>query len=179
MLTGSVCLLISLDRNERQRMKIAPPLAACCLAMAIGFTGSSTFSQEELDVPFDTDKWISAWVKMWNTYDLNQVDRLFMPDQRLTYLSSEKEGTLQGLEAIREHHRGFGFVEGGKDQTSKLWVEDLVTTDLGNTAVVSGIWYFRRPDSQVQRGPMTIVYLRENDRYRIVHMHFANYLDKD
>ncbi len=171
--------LNSLVDDARKSMKIKLHWIALCLAITLGFTANSPFFREEPDVPFDTNKWIGAWVKMWNTYDLNQVDRLFIPDQRLTYLSSEKEGTLQGLEAIREHHRGFGFVEGGKDQPNKLWVEDLVTTDLGSTALVAGIWYFQRPGNQVQRGPMTIVYLRENDRYRIVHMHFGNYLDKE
>ncbi|MGB2907186.1 MAG: hypothetical protein WBB73_08790 [Candidatus Aminicenantaceae bacterium] len=160
-------------------MVITRILAALCLGAVVGLACANTNSKEKSQVPFDADRWIGEWVTMWNTYDLKQVDHLFITDQRLTYLSSEKEGTLQGIEAIREHHRGFGFVEGGKDQSNKLWVDSLVTTDLGNTAVVAGIWYFERPNGEVQRGPMTMVYLWAGDQYRIVHMHFANYLEKE
>ena len=159
-------------------MKTTRFLAALCLTVALGFAGTNTKFKDKSKVPFDTDKWIGEWTNMWNSYDLDQVDRLFITDQRLTYLSSEKAGTLHGIEAVREHHRGFGFVRGGKDQSNKLWVENLVTTDLGDTAVVAGIWYFQRSNGQVQRGPMTLVYLWEKDQYRIVHMHFANYLEK-
>jgi len=160
-------------------MQIKRILTALCLVAFVAIAGTRTNPQVNPEVPFDADKSIGDWVKMWNSYDLNQVDRLFVTDQRLTYLSSEKEGTLQGIEAIREHHRGFGFVEGGKDQSNKLWVDSLVTTDLGGTIVVAGIWYFQRPDGPVQRGPMTMVYLLEGEEYRIVHMHFANYIEKE
>jgi len=53
---------------------------------------------------------------MWNSYDLSMVDTLFLTDDRLTYLSSKMEGVIRGVENVREHHRGFGFVVGGKDQ---------------------------------------------------------------
>jgi len=160
-------------------MKILRFLAVLCLVAVVGIACTNTNSKEKPKVLFDAEKWVGDWVKMWNTYDLNQIDHLFVTDQRLTYLSSEKEGTLQGFEAIREHHRGFGFVEGGKDQANKLWIDSLVTTDLGDTVVVAGIWYFQRPDGAVQRGPMTMVYLLEGEEYRIVHMHFANYIEKE
>ena len=160
-------------------MKITHILAALCLVAVAGIACTHTNLKERSKITFDADKWVGDWVKMWNTYDLDQVDCLFITDLRLTYLSSEKEGTLQGIEAIREHHRGFGFVEGGKDQPNKLWVDSLVTTDLGNTAVVAGLWYFQRPDGTVQRGPMTMVYLLEGEDFRIVHMHFATYLEKE
>jgi hypothetical protein len=160
-------------------MKISRILALICLSVVLGFACSDTGQKEKPKAPFDVDRWVGEWVTMWNSYDLNEVDRLFIGDERLTYLSSEKEGALRGIEAIREHHRGFGFVEGGKEQPNKLWVDGLVTSDLGGTAVVAGIWYFQRPDGPLQRGPMTIVYLWESEQYHIVHMHFANYLDSE
>ena len=160
-------------------MKSTRALAALCLVAAVILACANTHSYAKQNIPFDTDKWVGDWVKMWNTYDLNQVDRLFVADQRLTYLSSEKEGTLQGIKALREHHRVFGFVAGGKDQPNKLWVDSLVSTDLGDSAVVAGIWYFQRPDGSVQWGPMTMVYLLVGEEYRIVHMHFANYAEKE
>lgn len=124
---------------------------------------------------FDAEGWVSAWVDIWNSYDLTQVDELFLQDERLTYFSSEKEGVIIGIEAIREHHQGFGFVEGGKRQPNKLWLEDVHSESFGTTAVVTAIWYFERPDGSVQRGPVTIVYVRQGEAYRIAHMNFSNY----
>ena len=124
---------------------------------------------------FNTEHWVNAWVEAWNTYDLDKVDRLFLHDDRLTYFSSEREGSLIGIEAVREHHRGFGFVEGGKEQPNTLRVEDRITSIYGTTAVVTGIWFFERPDRPVQRGPVTFVYISEGDEYRLVHMHFSGY----
>jgi len=127
---------------------------------------------------FDSAGKVAAWVKMWNTYDLSQVDELFVQDDRLTYFSSEREGAIIGIEAVREHHRDFGFVEGGKSQGSRLWVEDLHTKDLGSAAIVTGIWYFQRPTGPRQRGPLTFVYVRDEDVFRLVHLNFGNYLDE-
>jgi hypothetical protein len=160
-------------------MEIARILAIFGLVALVGIACINTDPKEVSKIAFDADTWIGDWVKMWNTYDLDEVNRLFITDERLTYLSSEKEGTIQGIEAIREHHRDLGFVEGGKKQPNKLWVDNLVTTDLGETAVVAGIWYFQRPAGPVQRGPMTMVYLLEDEEYRIVHMHFANYREDE
>jgi hypothetical protein len=130
-----------------------------------------------LEMEFNTEKNVGEWVKSWNTYDLNEVDRLFLQDPKLTYFSSEKQGVITGIEAVRKHHKGFGFVDGGKDQPNKLWVEDLHTSTFRTTAVVTGIWFFQRPDGSKQRGPVTIVYVNVKDEFRIAHMNFSNYLD--
>lgn len=160
-------------------MKTLYILAAIFLVALSGLAYSGPSQTENQGAPFDEEKWVGGWVAMWNSYDLNEVSRLFVTDERLTYLSSEREGVLRGIEAIREHHRSFGFVAGGKEQPNKLWVDSLATTDLGGTAVVAGIWYFQRADGSVQRGPMTIVFLRVNGQYRIAHMHFATYLENE
>ena len=133
--------------------------------------------QNKTTLAFDSDKWIDAWVESWNTYDLNQVDRLFLQDDKLTYFSSEKKGVIYGIEAIKDHHAGFGLVPGGKEQPNKLWLEDIKTTQFGSTAVVTGIWFFQRADGTKQRGPVTFVYVRVDDEYRIAHVNFSNYLD--
>ena len=135
-------------------------------------------SAENSPLEFDADRWVSTWVRIWNTYDLDQVDVLFLQDERLTYFSSEKEGIIIGIGAIREHHRGFGFVEGGKQQPNKLWVEEVHSEAFGTTAVVTAIWYFEKPDGAVQRGPVTIVYVRQDEEYRIAHMNFSTYHDE-
>ena len=128
---------------------------------------------------FDGEKWVGKWVKIWNTYDLNKVDELFLQDDRLTYFSSEKEGAIIGIEKVRDHHEGFGFVPGGKDQPNKLWVEDLYSVDFGSSAVVTGIWYFQRSDGTKQRGPVTIVYIQQGNLFQIAHMNFSNYIDEE
>ncbi len=130
------------------------------------------------DTAFETERWVDAWVELWNTYDLEGVEELFVTDDRLTYLSSENEGVIIGIDAVRDHHRGFGFVPGGTKKDVKLWVDDLHTTDFGSSAVVTGLWYFKNAEGTVQRGPMTLVYIAEGGGFRLAHLHFANYPDQ-
>ena len=53
------------------------------------------FDSLNADLAFQTDATVGRWVAMWNTYDLAQVDSLFLPDARLTCFSSEKEGLIR------------------------------------------------------------------------------------
>jgi hypothetical protein len=137
----------------------------------------NTKSINGLIIPFDAEKCVDKWVKFWNTYDLDQVEKLFLQDDRLTYFSSEKEGAILGFDAVREHHIGFGFISGGKDQPNKLWVEDLHFTSFDSTTVVTGVWYFQKSDAPIQRGPVTIVYIQQDDQFKIAHMNFSEYKD--
>ena len=91
-----------------------------------------------------------------------------------TYFSSERDGLPQGMEALRAHHTGFGFVPGGKDQPNQLLLESVVTHWQGATAVVLATWIFRRADGSAQQGPVTFVLVPRSDGYRIAHAHFAN-----
>jgi ketosteroid isomerase-like protein len=123
-----------------------------------------------------SDKLIDNWVRFWNTFDLNQVENLFLKDDRVTYFSSEKVGLIKGYEELVKHHEGFGFVNGGKPQLSKLWLEEIDVEDFGDSAIVSAIWFFKRPNSEnLQRGPVTIVYERTDNGWRIAHANFGNY----
>lgn len=120
---------------------------------------------------------VSLWVDMWNSYDLDRVRELFLTDDRLTYFSSEYEGVIRGFAAVVEHHRGFGFVPGGEEGETRLWVEELTEDVFGSAAVLSGIWYFERPgsDEPPQRGPVTLVCVLEEGRWRFAHMNFGSY----
>jgi ketosteroid isomerase-like protein len=121
-------------------------------------------------------KLVGEWVTIWNSYDLNQVLRLFLDDDRVTYFSSEKEGAVKGFEALMEHHRGFGFIEGGKTSPNKLWLEDIDIASFENSTVVTAIWFFKRGGSgNVQKGPVTLVYVPADDGFRIAHANFSNY----
>ena len=126
---------------------------------------------------FDVEAHVGRWVAMWNSFDLDEVDELFVADSRVSYLSSEREGLIRGIDEVREHHRGFGFVPGGREPEKELWVEQVRSADFGETTVVTAVWYFgdREERDEAQRGPMTIVYVMENGEYRIAHMHFAGY----
>ncbi len=131
---------------------------------------------------FDAELYVQRWVDMWNTYDLSLIEELFVTDQRVSYFSSERQGVIHGIDAVREHHRGFGFVSGGKSQGSRLWMEDIRSDVFDGSVVVTGIWFFQRAGSEpdeIQRGPVTIVYVPRGDGFRIAHMHFATYLEKE
>jgi ketosteroid isomerase-like protein len=115
---------------------------------------------------------------MWNSYNLDLVDELFLADSGVTYLSTEREGTIKGIQAVREHHASLGFVTGGGPQETTMWVENLQVSAPARVAIVTGTWHFRRgPDAtgELQRGPMTLVYVPTDDGYRIAHAHFADY----
>jgi ketosteroid isomerase-like protein len=119
---------------------------------------------------------IEEWVKIWNTYDLSQVEKLFLNDARVTYFSSEKQGIIKGIDALVKHHEDFGFVNGGKTHSNKLWLEGIDIEDFGDAVIVLAIWCFQRGGSdKVQKGPVTIIYVQIGDGWRIAHANFSNY----
>lgn len=124
---------------------------------------------------FDGAREVRAWVTMWNRFDLDRVDALFLRDARVTYFSSEKPGRIAGIDALREHHRGFGFVPGGADRQSRLWLEAVQANNFGRAVLVTATWLFQRAGSdKVQRGPVTLLFVNEGAGCRIAHAHFAN-----
>jgi len=163
------------------------------VAMAVGVSlgGAAIGCQmESVPDPAGPESLIEAWVAMWNSYDLDQVEALFLDDDRLSYFSSEKEGLIQGMAAVREHHVGFGFVAGGTDQPNRLWLEDLNTDRFQNAAVVTGVWFFASGPEEgggdpampvgvvptPQRGPVTFVCVYRDGRWQFIHMSFSEYL---
>ena len=118
---------------------------------------------------------VDEWVDIWNNFNLDMVKKLFLDDERVTYFSSEKMGLIKGIDSLVEHHREFGFVEGGKETGNKLWLEGVEIEEFGEFIIVKADWLFQRKGSDThQRGPVTIVYIKQ-DRYRIAHAHFSNY----
>ena len=131
---------------------------------------------------FDADQLLQNWIDMWNSYDLSQIDNLFLTDDHVTYFSSEKQGLIVGIDAVRQHHAGFGFAPGGAQKDTKLWLDNIHTEIYHTTAVVTALWYFEKgpPDNrQTQLGPVTIVYIPTEIGYRIAHMNFAEYQPQD
>ena len=119
---------------------------------------------------------VEDWVKLWNTYDLNQVKRLFLNDGRVTYFSSEKQGLIKGIDSLVRHHEEFGFVAGGKETGNRLWLEDVDIEEFADSAAVKADWLFQRKGSdRAQRGPVTILYVKAGEGWRIAHAHFSNH----
>lgn len=120
---------------------------------------------------------VAAWQAMWNSYDLAVVDELFLDSPRLTYFSSERGGRISGLEALKEHHAGFGFVVGGTATGNRLWLEEVETAIYGAAAVVTARWMFEGAGvgEPPGSGPVTFVLVAiAGGGARIAHAHFAN-----
>lgn len=120
--------------------------------------------------PRTSEELIVAWEKSWNTYDLNEVRKLFVNDTSVTYFSSERAGLIHGIDSLVKHHQGFGFVAGGKVSTNKLWLTEIRYLPLAVTAT----WHFQRPGNAEQRGPVTFILRKSPMGIRIVHAHFSN-----
>ena len=125
---------------------------------------------------FDGAREVRDWVAMWNRYDLDQVDTLFVRDARVSYFSSERPGLIAGAAALKDHHKGFGFVPGGADKGSRLWLEAVEAHTWDRTVIVTATWFFERANAKKppQRGPVTLVLTPDGARCRIAHAHFAN-----
>ena len=119
---------------------------------------------------------VEAWVRLWNTYDLDEVRMLFFDDERVTCFSSEKRGLIKGIDDLVDHHEEFGFVPGGKETGNRLWLEDVDIEEFTDSAAVKADWLFQREGSdEAQRGPVSIHYVEAGDGWRIAHAHFSNY----
>lgn len=165
---GSATLDLQKDTGMRRWLCGLVLLAALVQPPGAGAQDPSRQTPEEL---------LDAWVELWGSYDLDVVDDLFIRDDRLTYFSSETEGLIQGYDAIIEHHRGFGFTPGGAERDQMIWVDGVEVVQFGSTALIGAIWYFGDLDSpqDAQRGPMSLLAVRDDGGYRIGHMHFATY----
>lgn len=123
------------------------------------------------------DALLETWLDMWRRYDLDRVDQLFVSDDALTYFASDREGLLEGVDAVREYHAGLGFVAGGFQPGQELWLEQVTISDFGESAVIGAVWYFgHRVNRQAAgRGPLTMVLTRTPSGLRISHVNFGNY----
>ena len=56
-----------------------------------------------------------------------------------------------------------------------------MVVDFGSTSMVGAIWFFGDPAAPdgAQRGPMTLLAVRDGPDYRIGHMNFATYPDPE
>ncbi|UCC83218.1 MAG: hypothetical protein JSW46_20075 [Gemmatimonadota bacterium] len=158
-------------------MRVRSAVSRISLLVLVASCGPNNRSPASPEA-FDADAQIAEWVELWNTRDLALVDELFLSDSSVTYFSSEREGLIEGFAAVRVHHESFGFVAGGTEPEQELWVADVRSSVYRDVGVVGAIWQFgdrAAPPDSISRGPMTVVYVWAGDRYRIAHMHFAEY----
>ena len=157
----------------RYHIYTLPVVGAFIFLLACQPNHSSSIESEEVTEVID------RWLDLWATYDLNRLEEIFWNDPNCSYFSSEREGLIKGYNALIPHHRGFGFISGGKTPGNTLWLEELDVLISTQTAVVSAIWYFgdkTQPKDSIQRGPVTFVLLKDKDQQvKIGHTHFANY----
>ncbi len=120
---------------------------------------------------------LDSWLAMWRRYDLDRVADLFVAGDALTYFPSDREGLIEGFGAVREYHEGLGFVPGGFQPESEMWLEQVTISDFGESAVVGAVWYFgnRVNRRAAGRGPLTMVLARTGSGFRISHVNFGNY----
>ncbi len=120
---------------------------------------------------------LESWLAMWRRYDLDRVDQLFVRDDALTYFPSDRQGLIEGINEVRAYHAALGFVSGGFQPQSELWLENVTIADFGESAVIGAIWYFgNRVNRQAAgRGPLTMVFTRTSAGYLISHVNFGNY----
>ena len=120
---------------------------------------------------------LEGWLAMWRRYDLDRVADLFVNDDALTYFPSDREGLIEGFLAVREYHEGLGFVAGGFQPESEMWLEQVTVADFDESAVIGAVWYFgtRVNRRAAGRGPLTMVLARTDLGFRISHLNFGNY----
>lgn len=155
-------------RGERMKTRLA-----VTIVLASGLLSAASGAQSAGDRRL-VERLVTRWERSWNTYDLREVDSLFWTDESVTYFSSERVGLIQGIAALRQHHAGFGFVAGGKEVRTRLWLTDLATRWHSGVATVLATWHFRRDDGTTQAGPVTLVIAPRGRGFRITHAHFAN-----
>ncbi len=170
--------MIESQRTLTSRALTLVTLLALSSLPACAPEGPAAAGGGEATTPVQIEEAMDAWVGMWNSYDLTLVDALFMHGTGVSYFSSEREGLISGFDEVLAHHEGFGFVAGGEERPSRLWLEEVHITMHGAVAVVGAVWYFDRDgtNSEVQRGPVTFVYAPTEDGPRIVHATFSEYL---
>jgi imidazolonepropionase-like amidohydrolase len=127
--------------------------------------------------PATPDALLEAWLGMWRRHDLDMIDDVFLDDDVVTYYASDREGLIQGIDAIREYHAGLGFASGGFRPEMELWLERVNIADFGESAVIGAVWYFgdRLDRRATGRGPLTMALARTVSGFKIAHVNFGKY----
>lgn len=124
---GTLLMVIGMALHLFARLSASGAGAALLLAGLTGALAGPVSAQTTGAAGSDPVQRVAAvavtleyWTDMWNRYDLDRVDQLFVADSTVTYFSPERDGLIRGINALRLHHHGFGFVPGGKDQAGRI-----------------------------------------------------------
>ena len=103
----------------------------------------------------------------WNRGDLDAFMADYVPGERTSFVTNQ--GVLHGLDEIRARYAP-RFAPGGVRDS--LSFERIETDWLApGVAYMNAVYVLSRGDSVVARGPTSLVLLRHEGRWRIVHDH--------
>ena len=143
-------------------------LAACAVSVTRAPSGAAESSRIATGVArADVQALLSKAAANWNRGDLDAFMADYLPESRTTYIG--RTAVLRGPEAIRSVYAA-RFAPGGvRDSLSFEGLEvDMLAPDAANVIA----WYvLSRGDSTVARGPTSLVMVRRDGRWRIVHDH--------
>lgn len=104
----------------------------------------------------------------WNRGDLDAFMEDYVPGMRTTFVGST--GLLRGPEQLKERYRARYFAPGAPRDS--LSFEQLAVDPLAPGLAYASAWYvLTRGDSVVARGPTTLVMMKQDGRWRILHDH--------
>jgi uncharacterized protein (TIGR02246 family) len=140
---------------------LVPVLAAAVLAC--------TASRGDAPSPLRTqvERMLTHAAQRWNQGDLDAFVEDYLDSTRTTFIG--RRGVLHGRAAIRESYAP-RFAPGGvRDSLSFDGIEvDSLAPDVAH---VLAFYVLSRGDSTVARGPTSLVLVRRDGRWRIVHDH--------
>jgi ketosteroid isomerase-like protein len=104
----------------------------------------------------------------WNHGDLDTFVSGYLHSQKTSYVSSDSE--VWGYEALRDRYqRKYGDKH---DTMGTLKFSDLKIQDLGNrNALCIGHWHLERSEKPIVEGIFSLVLVRSNSGWKIVHDH--------
>jgi ketosteroid isomerase-like protein len=139
--------------------------AACASSPASG--AASDGGEEARRLHDDLSTMLTRAAAAWNRGDLDAFMADYLPGDRTSFVANE--GVMHGIEEVRARYAP-RFAPGGvRDSLSFARLE----TDwlAPGVAYLNAEYILSRGDSVVARGPTSLVLLRHEGRWRIVHDH--------
>ena len=132
-------------------------------------SAGSTKSQTEIEQTIHQQK------ECWNKGDLDGFMSAYLNSKDICYTSAGIE--VWGYEALRERYqKKYGS---NKDTMGKLDFRDLKITELSpKSALAVGHWHLDRKDAASMDGSFSLVLLKKNNAWKIIHDHTSLFSEK-
>lgn len=111
---------------------------------------------------------LQAQANSWNQGDLDSFLKGYLKSNDISYVSGQSQ--VYGYDALRKRYESkYG---NSKDTMGKLTFSDLKISALGKShALCIGNWHLERKEKPPIDGIFTLLLLRTNDGWRIIHDH--------